>query len=370
MWIGMLMALALCVGAVFAPVTAFAATEKDATPPTLTAELDGESVKIQAGDEGSGLEAVFIDSKRVATLVNGAATVALRDYHGNNKEVAVYAVDYAGNRSTTVKFANPLYTAPVALPPASSPSPAPGSSSQAAPPASSSGSAAPASGSSSQSTPAASSQSQSDSTSGSDTQSSSPATDSQPTVSVIPDGSDAFTPEGSGEVMDTATGESKDFYSITTPDGYIYYLVIDHAREGDNVYFLNAVTEADLMALAGTATMPGGSAIPDTQADSEPDTPEPGAEPDVPAREGGGFGTAIFVILAVAAVGGAGWYFKIYKPKQQAGMDDEEDFGGEEDGEDWQSGEDYPADEYARDAEDAYQSGDGSEYDSEEDEHI
>ena len=361
----MLMALALCVGTIFAPVTAFAATEKDTIPPTLTAELDGESVKIQAGDEGSGLEAVFIDSKRVATLVNGTATVALKDYHGNNKDVAVYAVDYAGNKSTTVKFANPLYTAPVTLPPASSPAPAPSSSSQAAPPASSSSAAS--SSSSSQSTPAASSQSQSDGTSDSDTQSSSPATDSQPTVSVIPDGGDAFTPEGSGEVMDTATEESKDFYSITTPDGHIYYLVVDHAREGDNVYFLNAVTEADLMALAGTTTMPGGSAIPDTQADPEPEPSEPDAEPDEPAKEGGGFGTIIFVILAVAAVGGAGWYFKIYKPKQQAGMGDEEDFGGEEDGEDWQSGDDYPADEYDPDAEDAYQSGDGSDYDSEED---
>ena len=359
------MALTLCVGVFFTPVTTFAATGKDTTPPALTAELDGETVKIQAGDEDSGLEAVFIDSRRVATLVNGAATVALKDYHGNGKEVTVYAVDYAGNKSAAVTFANPLYTAPVTLPPASSP--APGSSSQAVPPASSSSSAAPApgsqaasSGSSSQSAAPASSQSQSGSDADDD---STPA----PTVSVIPDGSDAFTPEGSGEVMDTATEESKDFYSITTPDGYVYYLVIDHAREGDNVYFLNAVTEADLLALAGTTTLPGSGAIPEPPPHPEPEPSEPDVEPDEPATEGG-FGTVIFIILAVAAVGGAGWYFKIYRPKQQAALDDEDEFGGEEDdGEDWQSGEDYPADEYDPDAEDAYQSGDGSDYDSEED---
>jgi hypothetical protein len=363
------MALTLCVGAFCTPVTAFAATEKDATPPSLTAELVGESVKIQASDEGSGLEAVFIDGKRVATLVNGAATVALKDYHSNSKEVTVYAVDYAGNKSTTMKFANPLYTAPVALPPASTPAPAPSSSSQAAPPASSSGSAAPAassqaasSSSSSQSTTPSSSQS----SSGSDTADDSSS--SPPTVSVIPDGSDAFTPEGSGEVMDTATEESKDFYSITTPDGHIYYLVIDHARDGDNVYFLNAVTEADLLGLAGSATAPGQSAIPEPQ--PEPDTSEPDVEPDeLDAESGGGFGAVIFIILAVAAVGGAGWCFKIYKPRQQAALEDEDEFGGEDDGEDWQSGEDYPADDYVPEAGDAYQTDDGSEYESEEDNH-
>ena len=40
------------------------------------------------------------------------------------------------------------------------------------------------------------------------------------------------------------------FYTITTDAGNVFYLVIDGKREDNNVYFLNGVTESDLMALA------------------------------------------------------------------------------------------------------------------------
>lgn len=60
-----------------------------------------------------------------------------------------------------------------------------------------------------------------------------------------------FTPAGTGTVVNTATDEDgKQFYTITTPDENVFYLVIDLQREQDNVYFLNAVTEKDLLALA------------------------------------------------------------------------------------------------------------------------
>ena len=124
-------------------------------------------------------------------------------------------------------------------------------------------------------------------------------------------------------MLDTAAEDSKDFYTITTPDGYVYYLVIDHAREGDNVYFLNAVTEADLLGLAENGTAPGQSAIPDTSEPEPVDTSEPDS-PSEPADtnngRGGGFGTLLFVLLIVAAVGGDRWYLQIYEPKQQAAL--------------------------------------------------
>lgn len=60
-----------------------------------------------------------------------------------------------------------------------------------------------------------------------------------------------FTPKGTGTVLDNATSEDeKEFYTIVTPDENVFYLVIDKQRDADNVYFLNAVTESDLMALA------------------------------------------------------------------------------------------------------------------------
>lgn len=60
-----------------------------------------------------------------------------------------------------------------------------------------------------------------------------------------------FTPNGTGTVLDNATSEDeKEFYTIVTEDENVFYLVIDKQRDTENVYFLNAVTESDLMALA------------------------------------------------------------------------------------------------------------------------
>lgn len=69
------------------------------------------------------------------------------------------------------------------------------------------------------------------------------------TVSEI--GGKPFTPDGQATVTDNAAeADGKEFYTFTTPEGNVFYLVIDHGRESENVYFLNAVTETDLLALA------------------------------------------------------------------------------------------------------------------------
>lgn len=178
------------------------------------------------------------------------------------------------------------------------------------------------------------------------------------TVSEI--GANPFTPEGQATVTDNATEtDGKEFYTFTTPEGNVFYLVIDHERESENVYFLNAVTETDLFALAAkeegkdrgsvsavplpeacacvgkceagmvdmscpvckndlasckgkAAENPGGGGIPAAEG--------PAGET---GKEAGNAGMYIFLFLAMAAVGGAGYYFKIYKPKHE--LDDAED---------------------------------------------
>jgi len=137
-----------------------------------------------------------------------------------------------------------------------------------------------------------------------------------------------FTPSGTGTVVDRATdGDGKEFYTIMTPDENVFYLVIDNQRSGQNVYFLNAVTEADLMSLAKIPERPANATVvtPQPPAPAEPEpTPAPAPEPS------GGNNGMIFMVIAVVLIGGgAGWYFKIYKPKQQrAGIT--EDYGANE----------------------------------------
>ena len=167
-----------------------------------------------------------------------------------------------------------------------------------------------------------------------------------------------FTPGGQATVVDEATGEDgKFFYTFTTPDGNVFYLVIDSQREEDNVYFLNAVTEQDLLALAeGGEGNPAESAIPEMKVcvcrercregwadascpacmedpgsckgkDAEAQAPEgqeeEGGQKSAGETGGGSTGTFVFILLAAAAVGGAGYYLKIYKPKHD--LDDAED---------------------------------------------
>ena len=145
-----------------------------------------------------------------------------------------------------------------------------------------------------------------------------------------------FTPDGQGTMVDNATdGDGKEFFTIMAADESVFYLVIDRQRETENVYFLNAVTVADLMALAE----PSPEAVPEPLPEPEPEPatePEPEPEPE----KSGGAGTLLLVLAVLAIGGGAGWYFKIYRPKQQQAAAPGEDFDeAEEYGEDYGGGE-------------------------------
>ena len=154
-----------------------------------------------------------------------------------------------------------------------------------------------------------------------------------PATSETTSDSNPFTPAGTGTVVNTATDEDgKQFYTITTPDENVFYLVIDLQREQDNVYFLNAVTEKDLLALAEKSedTEENETAVvstPEPESDSETDISsetslETSTEPEQKSNT-----TMLLLVLAVVLIGGgAGYYFKIYRPKQEQAALAEDEF--------------------------------------------
>lgn len=150
-----------------------------------------------------------------------------------------------------------------------------------------------------------------------------------PTASSQPN---PFTPSGTGTVVNTATdADGKQFYTITTPDKNVFYLVIDLQRETDNVYFLNAVTEQDLQALAEKSgdTEESASAASTPEPKKTPSitsTPESTASPEqTPAPAQGNNMLTLLLVLAVVVIGGgAGYYFKVYRPKKQRAESEEE----------------------------------------------
>lgn len=176
-------------------------------------------------------------------------------------------------------------------------------------------------------------------------------------------------------LYDAAT--NKQFITVETNGGSTFYIVIDYDKPVDEdgeqyqTYFLNTVDEADLLAAAEAAGVElascscsdkcaAGAVNTDcavcavnmtecagVEQKPEPE-PEPVAEPDAePETEKGNAGMLLLVLAVAVLGGGAAFYFKVYRPKQQAATEPEEDYGeeledydGEEDGPPWDEDED------------------------------
>ena len=150
-------------------------------------------------------------------------------------------------------------------------------------------------------------------------------TPDKPNESAVPDNptdsNNPFTPDGTGSVLDNATdGDGKEFFTVETPDGNMFYLIVDRQRDSENVYLLNAVNEEDLASLAKTGNGKDVSAIP-TPEPTPPTEPQDTTAPELPAEPTpesgvGNNGMLIFIGIAVAAIGGAAYYIKIVRPKK------------------------------------------------------
>ena len=145
-----------------------------------------------------------------------------------------------------------------------------------------------------------------------------------------------LTPTGNAQLLDDVIdNENLQFITVTARDGNVFYFVIDHGAESENVYFLNVVDEADLNALIEkeeTEVPEEPVPEPDTEKPDEDLVPIEDVEPEKP--EGNNIGLIIILVIAVAA-GIGGYYYKVILPKKKLkDADDIEDFDfGDEDDE-------------------------------------
>ena len=155
-------------------------------------------------------------------------------------------------------------------------------------------------------------------------------------------------------LYDAAT--NKQFITVETSGGNTFYIVIDYDKPTDEdgeqyqTYFLNMVDEADLLA----AMQAAGGELPEcscadkcavgaintdctvcavnmSECQGKAPEPAPVVEPEQPKATGNG-GMLLLALAVVVIGGGAGWYFKIYRPKKQRAAESEADYGGEYDG--------------------------------------
>ena len=164
-----------------------------------------------------------------------------------------------------------------------------------------------------------------------------------------------LTPDGNATLVDQASDkDGKEFYTFTSPAGNQFFLIIDKQRSDNNVYFLDYVTEKDLISLAKkdkenpliTETPEPETKQPEPEIKEEKPEEKP-VEEETSEKKQSNVGMVLILLLVTVGVGIVAYYFKILKPKQEleAADDFEEiEFLTEEDTENEEEFEDLDLD--------------------------
>lgn len=134
-----------------------------------------------------------------------------------------------------------------------------------------------------------------------------------------------LTPDGNATLVDQASDkDGKEFYTFTSPAGNQFFLIIDKQRSDNNVYFLDYVTEKDLISLAKKdKENPLITETPEPEIKEEKPEEKP-VEEEKPEKKQSNAGMFLILLLVTVGVGIVAYYFKILKPKQE--LDAADDF--------------------------------------------
>ena len=142
---------------------------------------------------------------------------------------------------------------------------------------------------------------------------------------------DAFSVDGNGEVLDNIMDEKsgKEFYTIVTANNNTYYLIIDHASSTKNVYMLSMIDENDLKEFLSeeepeVSEDTGKTPTVDFGEDTKDDETSGDDKQEEPKKDNNVLGTVLIILALGAVAGGVYFYFKIYKPKKEAQIADED----------------------------------------------
>ena len=327
----------------------------DTTKPTLNAAVSDGLLSVEVHDTDSGAKAVYVNGYAFKKLTNGVLNIRLQKFDAGYEYFTIYAMDNAGNLSEVYKTKNPYYKDPADESDENSAKQLPTSAGATNP-----GNA------------------EATVTEHTKTDSEGNAV-SQTTLK----SEDAGSPdtEENGDSKEAAQG--KEFYTIQSESGKVFYLVIDRDGEEEKVHFLTEITENDLLNVTSdnSDTLPKNSAalasavqaeegaLPNNNGEltdaalpgegaeelesvGEPDgtenaedlesseEPDKKAEDEVSGEDGAAPLNSYLLIGILAAVffGGA-YYFKVVRKKKEDFIEDEdedeeesEDYGEEESG--------------------------------------
>lgn len=137
--------------------------------------------------------------------------------------------------------------------------------------------------------------------------------------------------ESTGDESGKYFADARQFITFKTKSGKTFHLIINYDEEGQNVMLLTEVSEDDLLNVveAKEKNKEEVKKIEELPTPTEATKEEPEKKEPKKKEESKGAGLYIFLGLFVMAVVGAGYYFKIYKKRQEAS--DDEDYNELED---------------------------------------
>lgn len=292
----------------------------DSEKPTLAASLTDGVLTIQGKDTISGIASIMVNGTEYRDLTDGTLKIQLTQKDFTTKKIEITATDTAGNTSDKYSLQNPYYEWAVKQAIAQS---------------------ADASGNNATTTTPTGEEQQVNSPLPQDAKPSEPTTSTGTVEDRTVTGIEqelAEQNETVDKISSTTTAAGKEFYTISTKSGKVFYLIIDNEQSQDNVYFLTEVDEQDLMnfSLSDTVTLPDVDTVyatvdgeddqtetsaPEEESTEESEAPE---EPEVQEPEKtSNLGSYLLIGLIAAGVGAGAWYMKIYKPKHEFDDDDE-----------------------------------------------
>lgn len=292
----------------------------DSEKPTLAASLTDGVLTIQGKDTISGIASITVNGTEYRDLTDGTLKIQLTQKDFTTKKIEITATDTAGNTSDKYSLQNPYYEWAVKQAIAQS---------------------ADANGNNTTTTTPTGEEQQVTSPLPQDAKPSEPTTSTGTVEDRTVTGIEqelAEQNETVDKISSTTTAAGKEFYTISTKSGKVFYLIIDNEQSQDNVYFLTEVDEQDLMnfSLSDTVTLPDVDTVyatvddeddqtetpaPEEESTEESEAPE---EPEVQEPEKtSNLGSYLIIGLIAAGVGAGAWYMKIYKPKHEFDDDDE-----------------------------------------------
>lgn len=133
--------------------------------------------------------------------------------------------------------------------------------------------------------------------------------------------------DAEGEIKDKYSADARQFITFKTKSGKTFHLIINHDEEGQNVMLLTEVSEDDLLNMVEKKEKPK----EEVKKIEEPVPVEEIKKEEPKKEESKGGGSYIFLGIIVLAVVGAGYYFKIYKKKQEDDAEEDEEYDEFED---------------------------------------